>query len=225
MYLYELHMHTLEGSKCAHSSVHDMVRRYKEIGFAGAVVTNHFTGGNTSVDKDLPWDQLVEEFCACYYEGLKTAKELDFDLLFGVEQGYARGKEALVYGIEPEFLLEHPELRAADLPTWSKVVRGAGGFIAFAHPFRTKPYIPWPMPMPDMLDLVDGFEGYNRSNTPLENQEAMTRLSPTGLMAIAGSDWHDTNFDDANGVVLEHRVHTTRELAKVLKAGEFELKL
>lgn len=225
MYLYELHMHTMEGSKCAHSSIHDMIRRYKDVGFTGAVVTNHFTGGNTSVDIDLPWDQLVEKFCACYYEGLKTAKELDFDLLFGVEQGYARGKEALVYGIDPEFLLEHPELRAADLPTWSKVVRGAGGFIAFAHPFRTKPYIPWPMPMPGMIDLVDGFEGYNRSNTPLENQEAMTRLSPEGLIAIAGSDWHDTNFDDANGVVLEHRVHTTQELAKVLRSGKFELKL
>lgn len=223
MYLYELHMHSMEASRCASSSIHDMIRRYKEIGFSGAVVTNHFTGGNTSIDRELPWDKLAEEYCACYYDGLKTARELDFDLLFGVEQGYARGKEILVYGIEPQLMMEHPELRAADLPIWSRVVRSAGGFIALAHPFRSRYYIPDPMAMPDRLDLVDGFEAYNRCNAPGENREAMERISPTGLIAIAGSDWHDTNFNAANGVALQHRVRTSRELARLLKAGDFEL--
>ena len=141
MYRYELHMHTKEGSACAVSSVEDMIKQYVKIGFSGAVVTNHFIRGNTCVSRSLPWEQLIMEYSKAYTNGRKIAEELDFDLFFGIEEGYGNGKEFLAYGFEPEFLLSRPFLRNADLRTWTEEIHSVGGFIAYAHPFRDRDYI------------------------------------------------------------------------------------
>ncbi len=230
MYRYELHMHTQEGSACGHSSVHDMIKRYKELGFSGAVVTNHFFSGNTCVDRTLPWRDFVMEYSRAYFEGQKTAKELDFDLLFGVEEQYGGGKEFLVCGIEPEFLLERPGLhieyedflkgKRADIALWSREVRAAGGFIAYAHPFRDRPYITDPDKMPD-LSLVDGIEVYNYCNKPEENIKAAYMFASSGKAIIAGSDLHATDFDDAYGVWLPKRARTGKALSKALLNKNF----
>ena len=63
MYKYELHMHTREGSACGRKSIHDMIKRYHSLGFSGAVVTNHFTRGNTAIDRSLDWDSFLDGYC------------------------------------------------------------------------------------------------------------------------------------------------------------------
>lgn len=222
MYRYELHMHTVEGSACGKSTVHDMIRRYAQLGFAGAVVTNHFIGGNTSVDRKLPWEELVMQYSRAYYEGQETARALDFDLLFGVEEGYGKGKEFLAYGFEPDFLLERPFLRKAPVSVWSGELRKVGGFLAYAHPFRQRDYIIDPWAMPDMR-FADGVEVYNRGNNPEDNQHAAAVFGPMDTIPIAGSDTHRTDFDDPSGIELHERVHTSAELAKKLHARDFQL--
>ena len=127
MYRYELHMHTKEGSACAVSSVEDMIKQYVKIGFSGAVVTNHFIRGNTCVSRSLPWEQLIMQYSKAYTNGRKIAEELDFDLFFGIEEGYGNGKEFLAYGFEPEFLLSRPFLRNADLNIWAQEIHSVVG--------------------------------------------------------------------------------------------------
>ena len=46
-YLYETHMHTSEASACAGSTGAQMARAYKEAGYTGIIVTDHFFYGNT----------------------------------------------------------------------------------------------------------------------------------------------------------------------------------
>lgn len=222
MFRYELHMHTVEGSACGKSTVHDMIRRYARLGFAGAVVTNHFIGGNTCVDRKLPWEELVRQYSRAYYEGLKTARELDFDLLFGVEEGFGKGKEFLAYGFEPDFLLERPFLRRAPVSVWYEAVNQAGGFLAYAHPFRRRDYITDPWAMPD-LRYAHGVEVYNRGNTPEDNQQQAAVFGPMDTILIAGSDTHATDFDDPSGISLTTRVHTSAALAEKLRSGDFQL--
>ena len=167
MYRYELHMHTKEGSACAVSLVEDMIKQYVKIGFSGAVVTNHFIRGNTCVSRSLPWEQLIMQYSKAYTNGRKIAEELDFDLFFGIEEGYGNGKEFLAYGFEPEFLLSRPFLRNADLNIWAQEIHSVGGFIAYAHPFRNRDYITNPDEVPD-ISIVDGIEGYNRGNRDID---------------------------------------------------------
>ena len=61
-FLYETHMHTKEASACARCSGDEMARAYKEAGYAGVIVTDHNWGGNTCVDRSLPWEEIDNRF-------------------------------------------------------------------------------------------------------------------------------------------------------------------
>ena len=224
MYKYELHVHTKEGSACSTTSIHDMIRKYKEQGYTGMAITNHFYGGNTCVSRELDWHDFVMEYARAYYEGLETAKELDFDLIFGIEQGYGNGKEILIYGVEPEYVAERPFLIECDLELWSKEMHKAGAFIAYAHPFRDRVYIKNPNEIPP-LQLVDGVEVHNYCNHPEENERAQRIFENSDTILIAGSDLHSTDFERSNGVIFKHRVKTAAELAKALFENDFRLSI
>lgn len=222
MFYYELHMHSLEGSTCGKSNIHEMIRCYAAAGFQGAVITNHFARGSTAIDRSLPWEDFVKGYAQAYWEGLKTAKELDFDLLFGVEEAWGKGKEFLAYGFEPEFLLERPQLYRASLETWSRELRSAGGFLAFAHPFRDRYYITDPQEMPP-VELADGVEVYNRGNAQEENWKAEKIFGAKDLICIAGSDAHRNDVTQPWGIALPYRVRTSAQMAQALKNKEFSL--
>ena len=222
MFLYELHMHTSEGSACGKSSIHDMIRFYKDRGFAGAVVTDHFSRGNCRPDRNLPWEEVVNAYCRSYSEGLETAAKLDPDLLFGLEQGYGGGKEFLAYGFEPEFLYARPQLQAAGVAVWSQELRAVGGFLAYAHPFRQRSYIPEPRTMPD-LSLADGVEVFNYCNLPEDNALAAETFKAGETILIAGSDLHRSEASGCCGVALPHRVHTSTDLARALHENNFRI--
>lgn len=222
MYLYELHMHSREGSACAQNSIHEMIRKYVDLGFSGGVITNHFIGGNTSVDRNLPWAELIDQYSCAYFEGQETAEKLGFHLLFGVEEGYGGGKEFLAYGIEPEFLKENPQLRFGGVAAWSAALHSVGGFLAYAHPFRVRDYISDPYAMPD-LSLADGIEVYNRGNRPEDNQKAVDVFGNSDMVLIAGTDSHRITISGAYGVALPCEVTTGTELAAALKQKNFTI--
>ena len=224
MFIYDLHVHTSCASGCGHNTVEEMIKRYKEIGFTGFALTNHFYNGNTGVERSLSWENFVKEFAKGYYDALETAQKLDFDLLFGLEELYRSGKEFLVYGISPELLIKTPELKTGDIKVWSQFVKENNGFIAYAHPFRKRGYIPDPNTMPD-ISLVDGLEIYNYSNTEEDNTQAAETFKNSGKIFITGGDLHSVNFDNSFGIKTTQRIKTTEQLAAVLKANKFELYL
>ena len=69
-YKYETHLHTSEVSKCAFNTGAEMARAYKEAGFTGIFVTDHFFNGNTIIPKELDWKQKVD----LLYQGYESAK-------------------------------------------------------------------------------------------------------------------------------------------------------
>ena len=73
-YLYETHLHTSQGSACAHNTGAQMARACKEYGYTGMFVTEHNWSGNTAVDRNLPWEEWVDQFHAGY-EGAKAEGE------------------------------------------------------------------------------------------------------------------------------------------------------
>ena len=46
-YIYETHLHTSEGSACGHAKAVDIVHAYKDAGYTGIIITDHFFYGNT----------------------------------------------------------------------------------------------------------------------------------------------------------------------------------
>ena len=51
MYLYETHLHTSPVSKCARASVREVVEYYKNAGYEGIFITNHFIDSNINIDR------------------------------------------------------------------------------------------------------------------------------------------------------------------------------
>jgi hypothetical protein len=73
-----------------------------------------------------------------YYYAKKCADEAGIKLFFGIEVTAKLHENAhiLVYGMKPEFVLEHPEIYAYSLEKIYSIVHEAGGLVVQAHPFR-----------------------------------------------------------------------------------------
>ena len=50
MYKYETHLHTSPVSRCASAGVKEHLEFYKNLGYDGIFITNHFLDGNINID-------------------------------------------------------------------------------------------------------------------------------------------------------------------------------
>ena len=151
MYIYELHQHTGACSGCGVISPEELPYDLKAEGYAGCVITDHFFHGNTGIRRNLPWADFVAAYEDAWLRAKAVGDKIGIDILFGIEEGVGDGKEVLLYGITPQFLYDHPELRdtPVDLAHLSEIVHEAGALLYQAHPFRVRDYIarPWePLP-------------------------------------------------------------------------------
>ncbi len=217
-YTYETHLHTCRASLCGKSEGSEHVRYYKELGYTGIFVTDHFFGGNTAVPRDLPWKERVDWFCSGYEEALIAGQKMGLDVFFAWEQNY-EGDEYLIYGPDKEWLLEHP-----DIEHWSRTrqleeVHKAGGAVIQAHPFRSRGYI-----KTILLGrgLCDGIEAVNTANLPFNDVYALRYAEEYGLVTTAGSDNHNSAArpkDNLSGVILNERLKGPKDYARIIREG------
>lgn len=221
MYKYEMHLHTQSCSACARSSAEEMVSAIKECGFTGLVITNHFFHGNTAIDRKLPWRDFAECYAEDYYRARDFGLKNGVDVLFGLEEGLGNGKEALIYGLSPETVIDEPAMRDMNLRELADFVHSNGGLIYAAHPFRQREYIKFPHVEPDM-SCFDSIEVYNRGNTDIDNQTAYNFAKKHGLLGIAGSDAHSAANLGLTGLAFDRRITTNQELITALKAKNYK---
>ena len=62
MYVYETHVHSNAASACAWNTPKEMVDAYKQAGYTGMILTDHFIKGNTSIPKNLDWDHRMHMY-------------------------------------------------------------------------------------------------------------------------------------------------------------------
>lgn len=185
-YLYETHLHTCQGSACGKSTGAEHARFYSDLGYAGIIVTDHFTGGNTAVPRLLPWRERVELFCAGYEDALAEGQKRGLAVFFGWEQNYD-GDEYLVYGPDKAWLLAHPDIEHWTRAKQLEEIHRAGGAVIQAHPFRERDYIKYVLLG---LKYCDGIEVANTGNRPVDDLRARAYADAYGLLTTAGSDNH-----------------------------------
>jgi len=185
-YLYELHCHTSEVSKCAVISAKDQVRYYKSLGFDGICITDHFLNGNTVVPKNLDYETRIDLFFESYYLAKEEGEKIGIKVFPGLEYTYG-GCDILTYATDIDFLKSHPEIVSMRPAPYCNFIRENGGFVFHAHPFREAAYI-------EMIRLfprvVDGVETINGCRTDFENNRANEYADNYGLAKICGSDNH-----------------------------------
>ena len=186
MYLYETHLHTSPVSRCARCSVTENLEFYRKKGYTGVFITNHFIDGNSNTCHDLSYEEKINFYFSDYEEALSRAKEVGIDVFLGVEMSY-HGTDFLVYGLDKEWFLQHPEIMDMKKSDELAFLRDAGALIIHAHPFREANYIDHIRLFPR---LVEGVETVNACRTEFENKMADLYATEYGLLKVAGGDNH-----------------------------------
>lgn len=221
MFRYETHCHCSQCSACGHSTSAEIVRAYHAASYAGLVLTDHFIRGNTAVDRSLPWDAKVRLYYDAYLEAKAVGDQLDFDVIFGIEDHFGGGQEVLLYNIDLDFLLANPDMCDIPLEELIQRVHAWGGLVFQAHPYRNRSYIDLTRPPRD--DIVDGFEVYNASNdTPEENLPAFRVAKEKGLLMLSGGDVHsvDAYALSLAGMAFPYRVRNGKEFVDGIRRGD-----
>jgi len=219
LFKYETHAHTSEVSICSKISAVELVQFYKQEGFRGLCITDHFLNGNTSVPKDLAWDKRIELFCKGYELAYKEGKRIGIDVFFGWEYTY-KGTDLLTYGLDKKWLLRNPELLELSINQYCDLVHRDDGFIVHAHPFREADYI-------DMIRLlprkVDAVEVINASRTDFENDCGEKYANMYKLLRFAGTDNHRGLVDRISGIQLNRPLENLSEMINAIRNNEVEI--
>lgn len=190
MYKYETHLHTKYASACASISGRGQAIEYMRAGYTGIMITDHFFRGNSCISKTLDWEEKINIFCKGYEEAKDTGDEIGLQVFFGWEETFD-GQDFLVYGLDKEWLLNHPEAEHWTIKEQFEKVSADGGMVIQAHPFRDRPYIPKIRLFPK---YVHGIEVYNACNDDEENKQAYIYAKKYELPMTAGADSHHHNI-------------------------------
>ena len=226
-YRYETHMHTLEGSACGHNRGDEMARACFEAGYDGIFITDHAWGGNTSVDRSLPWREWVYQFAQGYEHAKAWGDENGLKVWFGYESGY-NATEFLIYGITPDWMADHEELHDATIPEQLDIIHSGGGMVVQAHPYREEFYIPEVRLFPEYADAI---EGINATHTnPLSkghksdvwNDLAIELARSNNKPMTAGSDIH-TTIVFGGGILTDTPINSPREYISLILGNRMYL--
>jgi hypothetical protein len=215
-YLYETHLHTLYSSACANSKGSEYIRHYKELGYSGIIVTDHFFNGNTSLSPSLPWKEWVNRFCKGYEEAWNEGQRQGFDVFFGWEETFDGCDDYLVYGLDKEWLFEHPEAKNWTRGEQYRAVREAGGCVVQAHPFRQRSYI---RKVVLSTGCVDAVEAANANGEQPCDALALRYAKKLGLPFTAGSDMHDVQQiynGGVFGIYLDKKMKTVKDYVNAI---------
>ncbi|MDR3145169.1 MAG: PHP domain-containing protein, partial [Treponema sp.] len=215
-YLYETHLHTVQSSLCGKARGEEYIEAYKEAGYTGIIVTDHFYNGNTAADRTLPWSEWVERFCRGYEETRAEGERHGLDVFFGWEETF-EGDDYLIYGLDKDWLLAHPEAASWTRQEQYAAVRRNGGCVVQAHPFRLAPYI---RKIHLSTGCVDAVEAANGGNQQAWDALAMRYARKLRLPVTAGSDIHHAGqFETGEifGVYLTEKMNTIHDYVRAIR--------
>ncbi len=215
-YIYETHLHTVEGSACSPTPATDYIEYMSEIGYAGIIVTDHFFNGNSCVPKNLPWDKRVELYCKGYEHALNEAKGTDFTVMFGIEFNF-EGDEYLLYGVDKKWLLENERIMTMSREEVFNTVHQGGGIMIQAHPYRERYYLSAIHLTPS---VCDGAEVYNASNPDYQNALGYQYAKERNFRGSAGSDIHAFPMKAMGGLSFPYKINSIDEFVTAFMKGD-----
>ena len=216
-YKYEVHMHTYEGSACGRTHAEEYISEFIAQGYDGIIITDHFFHGNTRIDRNLPWEDFVEEFCKGYELAKAEGDKQGLKVFFGWEANRLVD-EYLIYGLDKAWLKAHPEVRDCPHDELFKIIDEAGGLVVGAHPFRERPYIQKVNLHPLQCHAM---EACNFGNPPYQDAFAYNFLKDRNIIMTAGSDIHDVKNVSLTtmGMFFKEPINDISDYVKRVKAG------
>ncbi|MBR4344656.1 MAG: PHP domain-containing protein [Lachnospiraceae bacterium] len=217
-YKYEVHMHTCESSACSRTHAADYIHTFKELGYDGMIITDHFFHGNTAVDRSLPWEDFVEEFCKGYELAKEEGDKQGVKVFFGWEANRLVD-EYLIYGLDKAWLKKHPEVKDCPHDELFKIVDEAGGLVVGAHPFRERPYIQKVKLHPLQCHAM---EVCNFGNPVYQDAFAYNFCKDRNITMTSGTDLHEAKnlAPSIAGMLFEEPLNDIKDYVERIKSGK-----
>jgi histidinol phosphatase-like PHP family hydrolase len=219
LYKYETHLHTCEASACAIYSAAEHVRYYKEAGYEGIIVTDHFFNGNSNIPRHLPWEERVNLFCRGYEHAKEEGDRIGLSVFFGWEANF-HATEFLIYGLDKAWLLNHPDILSWTIEEQYQRIHADGGYIVHAHPFRVRPYIKEVRLFPEYVDAVEYINVGNRNDE--FDKQALAYAKKHKLPVTAGTDAHGLEVLHS-GVAFRNKLETIKDFIEGIRSGDYDL--
>lgn len=220
MYKYETHLHTFPVSRCGKADVEESLDFYKKLGYDGVFITNHFLDGNINIEKEKSYEEKIEFYFSDYEKGIEIGKALGIKVFCGQEITY-KGTDFLIYGLDKNWYLAHPEIMEMKKTDELKFMMESGALVIQAHPFREASYINHIRLFPRS---VHGIETVNACRTELENQMAKIYAENYGLLEFAGTDNHiGANQKKLAGLCFNEPICNTQDFINKVKNNKAKI--
>ncbi|MBQ6456672.1 MAG: hypothetical protein IJJ31_06115 [Mogibacterium sp.] len=231
MYRYETHCHTSPVSRCARASVDETVDFYRQLGYDGIFITNHFLDGNiNSRARELSYSNQIRYYFYDYERAAEYGASVGLKVFPGVELSY-KGTDFLIYGLEKEWYQKHPEILEMTKSEELTFMMDEGALVIQAHPYREAHYIDHIRLFPR---VVHGVEVINSYQAWQSNEMAELYAEKYGLLRTAGSDNHygqnvfarlrEKGFrPELAGMCSDTEVSSVSDFISKVRAGEMKI--
>ena len=213
-YKLELHAHTTPPSGCSDITPRRLVEQYTQLGFAGVVLTNHFTNF-------LPQDACPQTICDAYlrdyYEARCEGEKRGLKVYLGMEVRFPEyANDYLVYGICEQDVKEVYSYIHSDYITFYKAFKNGRNVILQAHPFRDNLVL-------QEAAYLDGIEVFNvhpnhNSRVALANRVAAAH---PGWIRTCGTDYHHEGHEGLGATRSRWLPEDSYDIARLLQSGDY----
>ena len=134
-YKIDFHTHTSPVSPCSQITPQRMVEAYKELGFDGIVLTNHFI--DFLIKSDDP-EVVSQTYLSDYYKTKEIGNKNGLKVYLGMEIRFPENcNDYLIYGIEEKDIKELFSYIHGDYISFYKAFKNDKNVILQAHPFAS----------------------------------------------------------------------------------------
>lgn len=216
-YKYEIHAHTKNTSLCGQLDAEELVNKYKEAGYSGIVITDHYSPMTFNLSEFFNKKKAIEHYLAGYRKAKQFETE-SFSVMLGMElRFYATVNDYLVYGVTEELLNKLPFLLPLYISKASRLLRQNGCLFLQAHPFRQL----ISRANPKYLDGVEVFNGKATKEANANSEKWANEIN--AKIKTSGSDCHRETGVALGGIITKEPIKTNEDLVRILKSGEYEL--
>lgn len=217
MFKYDVHVHTSETSSCGKVPAVQVVRMYKDAGYKGIIITDHFFNEFFDSLGSISWEAKIDSFLCGYKSAKSEGDKVGLTVILGMEMRFNNSpNDYLVYGADETLLKNNPEIYKFGLEKFKTFAKDNGLLVYQAHPYRQNN-----VASAELLDGVEVYNGNLRHNS--HNDSALEFAIDNNLKMLSGSDFHQVEDLARGGIILEQKAHNMDELLDVLKSQAYEL--
>lgn len=218
---FELHVHTSECDLVAAETGANIVRMYKNAGYDGLVITDHYFSLFFEWFKDelnvVDHKKIIDRWLKGYYSAKNEAEKIGFTVLLGAEVRFdGTINDYLVYGLDVDDFYKLPLLNRLKNVDELISILPPKAVVVQAHPFRNE------MTVKDPSNIF-GIEVYNGCTDEFRNKLAKIYAEHYGKRMTSGSDFHNKNALAKGGIISDKDIRNSSDLVSVLRTGNYKL--